>query len=159
MAALLTLGTCAALAVGGLVALLPGGGSQAGAEWPSRPVQAAVKVASDCVAGFLTISVETVGDDLDEVLACSTGEFREQYKAGMREVREAVVSNKVTSTGEVLRSGVVRAEADTVVVLLAVDAKVKNVTTPRGRQAHYRVQVDMTLVKDRWLVSKLEFVD
>ena len=122
--------------------------------------KAAAASARQLVVNFLTISASSVTKDIDEVLDGSTGDFRKQYQAGMSDVRAAVVENKVSSTGKVLRSGVVSGDADSAVVLVAVDATIKNVHTPKGRKAHYRVQVDMVYddKKDRWLVSRLDFV-
>ncbi len=122
--------------------------------------RAASAAARQVVVDFLTISAASVTRDLSQVLDGSTGEFRKQYQAGMSEVRTAVVENKVASTGRVLRSGVVSGDADSAVVLVAVDARITNVRSPKGRKAHYRVQVDMVYdeSRDRWLVSRLEFV-
>lgn len=122
--------------------------------------KAAAASARQVVVDFLTISAASVTRDLRQVLDGSTGEFRKQYEAGMSEVRTAVVENKVASTGKVLRSGVVSGDADSAVVLVAVDARITNVRSPKGRKAHYRVQVDMVYDEgsDRWLVSRLEFV-
>jgi Mce-associated membrane protein len=116
--------------------------------------------ARQVVVDFLTISAASVTRDLGQVLDGSTGEFRKQYQAGMSEVRTAVVENKVASTGKVLRSGVVSGDADSASVLVAVDARITNVRSPKGRKAHYRVQVDMVYdaETERWLVSRLEFV-
>ncbi|MGH3647458.1 MAG: hypothetical protein ACRDTM_09815 [Micromonosporaceae bacterium] len=119
--------------------------------------QAAARVT---VVDFLTISASSVDNDLKQVLQGATGEFKKQYEGGMSEVRTAVTENKVSSTGRVLRSGAVSGDADSAVVLVAVDARIKNVRTPEGRKAHYRVQVDMVYdnEQERWLVSRLEFV-
>ena len=117
--------------------------------------------ARQVVVDFLTISAKSVTRDIKQVLDGSTGEFHEQYKDGADQVRAAVVENKVDSTGKVLRSGVVSGDLDSAVVIVAVDATIKNASSPKGRKAHYRIQVDMTYDedRDRWLVSRLEFVD
>ena len=122
--------------------------------------KAAAAAARQVVVDFLTISAGSVDKDIREVLDGSTGDFRKQYQAGMPDVRTAVTENKVASTGKVLRSGVVSGDEDSAVVLVAVDATIKNVHTPKGRKAHYRVQVDLVYDgdKDRWLVSRLDFV-
>jgi Mce-associated membrane protein len=60
----------------------------------------------------------------------------------------------------VLRAGLVSGDRRHAVVLVAVDATVRNVKAPDGRPSHYRIQLD--LVRDRdsgdWLVTKLQFV-
>jgi Mce-associated membrane protein len=60
----------------------------------------------------------------------------------------------------VLRAGLRSGDLHNAVVLVAVDATVKNVHAPDGRPAHYRIQVDLTRDRDSgaWLVSRLQFV-
>ena len=53
----------------------------------------------------------------------------------------AVVDNKVDSHGTVLRAAVVSASRTSAVVLVAVDATVKNTNAPDGRLSHYRIRV------------------
>ena len=52
------------------------------------------------------------------------------------------------------------AYAHTAVVLVALDATVKNTNAPDGRLSHYRIQVSLTrdAGSGRWLVSQLQFV-
>jgi Mce-associated membrane protein len=90
----------------------------------------------------------------------ATGEFGDEYKRGMPEVRKAVVDNAVEAGATVLRAALVNGDADSATVIVAVDATIKNVKTPDGRVAHYRLQLDLALEEgsDRWRVSKLQFV-
>ena len=76
----------------------------------------------------------------------------------MPQVRAAVVDNKVDSHGTVLRAAIVSASRTTAVVLVAVDATVKNTNAPDGRLSHYRIRVTLAVQSGRWLVSKLDFV-
>lgn len=71
-----------------------------------------------------------------------------------------MVENNVESRGTVLRAGLVSGDRDSAVVLVAVDATVKNVRAPDGRLAHYRIQVDLAKRAQAggWLVSRLQFV-
>ena len=64
------------------------------------------------------------------------------------------------SKGTVLRAAVVSSNAHTAVVLVALDATVKNTNAPDGRLSHYRIQVSLTrdAGSGRWLVSQLQFV-
>lgn len=116
--------------------------------------------ARQLVVDFLTVSASSVTQDTERVLDGSTGEFRDVYRSGLAEVRTAVVENKVSSTGKVLRSAVSGGDSDSVVVLVAADVRIRNVGSPKGRKAHYRVEVDMVYDgnRDRWLASDLEFV-
>jgi Mce-associated membrane protein len=109
---------------------------------------------------FMSVSAKSVDQDLARVQLGATGEFGDEYKRGMPEVRKAVVDNAVEAGATVLRAALVNGDADSATVIVAVDATIKNVKTPDGRVAHYRLQLDLALEEgsDRWRVSKLQFV-
>jgi Mce-associated membrane protein len=122
--------------------------------------QQALATARQVTVNFVSISAATVDRDLKRIADGATGEFKDEFTRGMAQVRAAVVENRVDSRGSVLRAAVVSADRRGAVVLVAVDATVKNTSTPAGRLSHYRIQV--SLARDagsgRWLVSQLQFV-
>jgi Mce-associated membrane protein len=123
-----------------------------------RDHAAAVAAARQFTIDFVSISASTVDSDIQRVTSAATGDFAGEYTRGKTQVRAAVVENDVQSQGNVLRAGLVSGDSDSAVVLVAVDATVKNVKAPQGRPAHYRIKVDLVKEEGRWLVSKLEFV-
>jgi hypothetical protein len=122
--------------------------------------QQALAAARQTTVNFVSLSAATVDRDLQRVTAGATGDFKDEFTRGAPQVRAAVVQNNVDSHGSVLRAGLVSGDNDSAVVLVAVDATVKNVNAPQGRLSHYRIQVDVTrdAKSGRWLVSKLQFV-
>lgn len=122
--------------------------------------QAALAAAKQTTVDFVTISAATVDRDLQRVAAGATGDFREEFTRGIPQVRLAVIENQVESTGSVLRAALVSGDLDSAVVLVAVDASVKNTGAPEGRLSHYRIQVDLAVEPEsgRWLVSRLQFI-
>ncbi|GAA4574734.1 hypothetical protein GCM10023176_42440 [Micromonospora coerulea] len=120
----------------------------------------AVAAARQASVNFVSVSAASVDRDLQRVVAGATGDFRDEFTRGQAQVRTAVVENKVQSQGSVLRAGLVSGDRRHAVVLVAVDATVRNVKAPEGRASHYRIQLD--LVRDRdsgdWQVSRLQFV-
>jgi Mce-associated membrane protein len=122
--------------------------------------QQALAAARQVTVDFVSISAATVDQDLKRIADGATGEFRDEFTRDMPQVRAAVVENKVQSKGTVLRAAVVSSDARAAVVLVALDATVKNTKAPDGRLSHYRIQV--SLARDagsgRWLVSQLQFV-
>jgi Mce-associated membrane protein len=121
--------------------------------------QQALAAARQETLDFVSISASSVDRDLARIAAGATGEFSDQFTRGMSQVRQAVVENNVSSHGNVLRAGLVSGDRDSAVVLVAVDATVKNTRAPDGRVSHYRIQVDVARNKaGRWLVAKLQFI-
>jgi Mce-associated membrane protein len=120
----------------------------------------ALAAAKQTTVNFVSVSAATVDRDLQRILDGATGDFRDEFTRGQSQVRSAVVENKVDSHGTVLRSALVSGDRHSAVVLVAIDATVKNVKTPDGRASHYRIQVDVSRDPDsgKWLVSKLQFV-
>jgi Mce-associated membrane protein len=122
--------------------------------------RAAVAAATQATVDFVSISAASVDHDLQRIAAGASGDFADEFQRGLRDVRAAVVENEVQSKGTALRAALVSGDLDSAVVIVAVDATVKNKGTPNGRLSHYRIQVDMTLDGDsgRWLVSRLQFI-
>jgi Mce-associated membrane protein len=155
VSSILTVALCAALATAGVF----------GHRWYQdraleQAHQHALAAAKQTTVNFVSVSAASVDGDLQRITAGATGEFKEEFTRGQAQVRAAVVENKVESRGTVLRAGLLSGDRRSAVVLVAVDATVKNVNAPDGRPSHYRIQVDLT--KDRgsgtWLVSRLQFV-
>jgi Mce-associated membrane protein len=151
------------LAAGLVVALIALGWS--GLRWRESSQlesahQAALAAAKQTTVDFVTISASSVDADLQRIADGATGDFKDEFTRSMPQVRQAVVENQVQSTGAVLRAGLVSGDLDSAVVLVAVDASVRNVSAPDGRISHYRIQVDVALEpgSGRWLVARLQFV-
>jgi Mce-associated membrane protein len=105
-----------------------------------------------------TLDHRSVEQDLQRVLALSTGNFREEFVAGTKDLTDLVVENKAVSTGEVLEAGIVTADSDSARVLVVADSTVSNSTTEEQQVRHYRMQLDLVRRGDRWLTSALTFV-
>jgi Mce-associated membrane protein len=122
--------------------------------------QAALAAARQATVDFVSISATSVDHDLQRIAGGATGDFADEFNRGLRDVRTAVMDNEVQSQGTALRAGLISGDLDSAVVIVAVDATVKNKGAPDGRLSHYRIQVDMALDPDtgRWLVSRLQFV-
>ncbi|MDQ7904417.1 hypothetical protein RB614_07755 [Phytohabitans sp. ZYX-F-186] len=148
---------CGVLALA-LVAAVLGGYRWYGDRALDRAHEAALAAARQTAVNFVSVSASSVDRDLQRIVAGATGEFKDEFVRGQAQVRAAIVENKVESTGTVLRAGLISGDRRSAVVLVAVDATVKNVKAPDGRPSHYRIQVDVTRDGDAWLVSRLQFV-
>ncbi|MEV0646528.1 hypothetical protein AB0I28_14820 [Phytomonospora sp. NPDC050363] len=124
----------------------------------------AVSAARQHVRSFMTTAAGSVDADLDRIESVTTGTFNEEWAKQKAGLRETIVANQATSSGEILSAAVVYdnpdfpTDGDSTGVILAADARVTNVNAPDGRVVHYRVIVAMDLVDGEWLIGKLEFV-
>ena len=107
---------------------------------------------------FTTLDFESFDEDVELVLDGSTGSFREQFRAGVDDVRELVTQNESRSVGTVREAAVVTDDDDSARVLVVVDTEVTNVASQAPTPRHYRIQMDLTRTADEWLVSDLTFV-
>jgi Mce-associated membrane protein len=152
--ALLAVVLCAALAGAGVF----------GSRWYDdrtldRAHQQALAAAERTTVNFVSVSASSVDRDLQRIVDGATGDFQDEFTRGRAQVRAAIVENKVESRGTVLRAGLVSGDRRAAVVLVAIDATVRNTKSPDGRASHYRIQVDVARTgSGRWLVSRLQFV-
>jgi Mce-associated membrane protein len=122
--------------------------------------QEALAAAKQAAVNFVSISESTVDTDMQRIIDGATGDFKDQYVSNRATFKDQVVSNKASSTGTVLRAAILSNDSDSAVVLVALDATVKNTGTPDGRLSHYRMQLSMArdAGTGKWLVAQLDFV-
>ena len=118
----------------------------------------AVASAKQAMVNFYSVSASSLDRDLRRIVDGAAGDFKDQFIRGEARIRQAVVENTVESSGSVLRAGLVSGDRHHAVVLVALDATVKNTNAPDGRVSHSRIQVDMVYQSGKWLVSRLEYV-
>ena len=120
---------------------------------------AAVTAARSDVEDLLSYDYRSLDEDMARAKTESTGVFAAQYaQTAQRLAQEAKATHAIVQA-TASNPGVVSATEDQVVVLLFVDqASVKlltGATSPTTRIDQSRVQVTMTKVGGRWLVSQL----
>ena len=122
--------------------------------------QEALADAKQAAVNFVSISVSTVDADMQRIIDGSTGDFKDQYVSNKSTFRDQIVANNSSSTGTVLRAAILSSDSDSAVVLVALDATIKNSGAPDGHLSHYRMQLNMArdTGTGRWLVSQLDFV-
>lgn len=114
--------------------------------------------ARSCAVDLMSLDYRTVDRDIDRLLDRSTGSLRSQYEKGREALRRATVTNHVRSTASVLSTALAKAGPSRVVVLLAMDSRIVDDSTPKGRVAHFRVRITVVPVHGRWLASAVTFV-
>jgi len=121
--------------------------------------KAAAAAAAAEVEGLIQVSGATSQQDLAKLLDGATAEFRAELEAQADRLRKALTKNKVTATGDVVSTGVVKLEDGRATVIVAAVGTVENNQTAKSEPRNYRLRVDLQHDDDdRWLVSGLEFV-
>jgi Mce-associated membrane protein len=120
--------------------------------------KAAAAAATAEVDGLIDISGSTSKTAVDKLLAGATAEFRHDLETQADSLRKALTENKVTATGDVVSTGVVKLDDGRATVIVAAAGSVKNKQAKSGQPRNYRLKVDLQQDGGRWLVSGLEFV-
>ncbi|GAA1583800.1 MULTISPECIES: hypothetical protein [Kribbella] len=118
----------------------------------------AMKAARQLALDFTTYDYQTWDADSKRVIDDSTGQFKQEFQAGIDAVKTDVVSNKATSKGDVKEAGVVSSDKDSAQVLVIVNAVVTNTASTTGTERRYRIKLDMVREKGRWLTADLQVV-
>jgi hypothetical protein len=120
--------------------------------------EAALKAARSEVLALTTLSATSSDADIARILRGATRSFRDQFEDQAKAFRSALVTSKVTSTGEIASAGLTRLKSDSAQVVVAATGTVSNKDTPQAKPRNYRLRVDLEKVGGRWLVSGMEFV-
>lgn len=120
---------------------------------------AASKAARAETLAFMDVDYRSMDPRMAKVVAGATGQFRSEYQASTPQLKSAVVSQQSVSKGKVLSVAVSTLDQDSAVVFVAADSAVSNKSTGAKTQPrYYRLQMDLTKVRGRWLVDELQFV-
>lgn len=136
------------------------------AEEPALPAEgdpdlyaAVLEAAEEQAEAFVNVRYDDVDASIDAVLDGATGEFEEQYESSTSSVRRVLRQNRSVQEGEVVWAGVVDADAESAVVIVATQGTLANKATDDQPVARsFRLRLQLTLVEDRWLTDDLQFV-
>jgi Mce-associated membrane protein len=120
--------------------------------------QSALQVARQVAVDLTTVSKDSAQQDVRRLMDMATGSFKDQFAQQAQVFSKVVQQASVTARGTVAEAGVSSVDGDTVTVLAAVSATVRNADAPDGEQRQYRMRMQLHHEGDRWLVSDLEFV-
>lgn len=140
---------------------------QGGAAVPgSTPAEARAQEYSDISSAarvetlaFLAIDHTRMDVLTARVLAGATGDFKKQYQASLKALKDAAISQQSVSKGHVDQIGLSDVGPDTATAFVAAGSKVQNTGT-KGlvEDRSWRIKLSMAKVGSHWQVSQLEFV-
>ncbi|MED5810826.1 DUF3329 domain-containing protein [Mycolicibacterium sp. 050232] len=118
--------------------------------------EAALAAAQQFATALTSINTNAIDNDFQQVIAGSTGDFKDTYSQSAGQLRQVLIDNKAASKGSVTDAAIKSASKDQVDVLLFVDQQISNTARPEPREDRSRVAVTMKLVDGRWLASHVE---
>ncbi|MEV0335837.1 hypothetical protein [Nocardia sp. NPDC050717] len=116
------------------------------------------ETARQAVLNLTTIRAQTAKEDIDRILSVASGDFKTEFDGRVDPFMEVVKQANVVSTGEVVESGIVTADAESAQVLVAAKQTVSNNGSPEPQSRQYRFRVTVTNADSGMTVSKVEFV-
>jgi Mce-associated membrane protein len=118
----------------------------------------AVAVARQQAINFFSLDHRHIDDDLDRVLALSTGEFKDQYAKERDRIEKSATKRKVVITANVADDAVALEyqHGDRAQALVAIDAVAGGKNEPQTHR--YRVRMNLRHVDGEWLVSDIKQV-
>lgn len=117
-----------------------------------------LSTARAAAVNLVTLRYSSARDDLDRILASTTGDFRNQFSDVSGSFEKVLGDGQVDSTGQVNEAGVVTSDENAATVLAAVTSTVKNTEAPDGEERTYRMKISLEHIDESWLVSNVEFV-
>ncbi|UGT53115.1 hypothetical protein [Nocardia asteroides] len=116
------------------------------------------ETARQAVLNLTTIRAQTAKEDIDRILSVASGDFKTEFDGRVDPFMEVVKQANVVSSGEVVESGIVSADADSAQVLVAAKQTVSNNGSPEPQSRQYRFRVTVSNADSGMTVSKVEFV-
>jgi len=118
--------------------------------------QAALAAAKDYAITLTTLDTADIDGNYARALDGATGQFKDAYSLGAKQLRQILIDNKATGRGIVLDAAVKAATTTRVEVLLFVDQSITNAVRSEPRIDRNRIQMTMELVDHRWLASQVD---
>jgi hypothetical protein len=156
--------TVLAAALGVLLVLLL---AALGYLWTTRPASSSVRVADypqaleaarSAVVDLTSFDYLTLDDDVRQIQAVTTGDLRTESTDKLNQNRksiedsQAVVNTKVLENG----AGVTKATSNAATVVMVIETTQKTKAGPQAQVTRFRIEVQMTKIKGRWLMSGIQ---
>ena len=130
--------------------------------WVTRPGDSAVRT-DDYVgalqaarAGIVDVAsfdYVTLDDDIEQIRNVTTGDLREESVAQLDERRQQITDAQAVVNTTVVGAAVGSADDDSATVFAVLQSTQQTSTSTQAQVQRYRVEIDLTRVDGRWLLS------
>jgi Mce-associated membrane protein len=120
--------------------------------------QAALAAAKDYAVVLTTLDTADIDGNYARALDGATGQFKDAYTLGAKQLRQILIDNKASGKGIVLDAALKSAAPNRVEVLLFVDQSITNAVRSEPRLDRNRIQMTMERIDERWLASRVDLI-
>lgn len=120
--------------------------------------QAALAAAKDYAVVLTTLDTADIDGNYARALDGATGQFKDAYTLGAKQLRQILIDNKASGKGIVLDAALKSAATNRVEVLLFVDQSITNAVRSEPRLDRNRIQMTMERIDKRWLASRVDLI-
>ena len=117
-----------------------------------------VQTAKQAVLNLTHISADTAPQDIDRVLAVSSGELKNEYAQRKDAYAQVVQQAKVNANGEVIESAIESQDDSSAKVMVAAKQTLTNAGTQQPQERYYRFRVTVVHDDKGTTASSVEFV-
>jgi Mce-associated membrane protein len=118
----------------------------------------ALEAAQRYIVKLTNIDADTIEGKSADILDGATGEFKDRYGKGGRQLHQVLSDNRAVARGTVVESWVKTATPSKAVILMFIDQAVRVHNSPIPTIERSRVKMVMSKVNGRWLASKVRVI-
>jgi serine/threonine-protein kinase len=127
---------------------------------PSTPQwQPYVDAAKGFAQGLVSVSADSIDQDIARTLNGTTGAFHDKLSDGAADLKRKIVGDGTKTVATVTDAGIQTFDDDKAVVLVSVNTKTTNNTNAPRQDAVQRLAVTMVSTPEGYKASSVEFVD
>ncbi|MGY1986706.1 hypothetical protein ACI792_10805 [Blastococcus sp. SYSU DS0669] len=115
----------------------------------------ALQAARAHVVDLTSFDHVTLDEDIRQIEQVATGELGEETIAQLEARRQQIVESEAVVSTEVVGAGVTRADEDEAAALLVIESTQKSNVDEQAQLLRYRIEVELTKVDGRWLLSAI----
>jgi Mce-associated membrane protein len=134
----------------------------AGFLWFTRPATSSIKTtdyvsvleaARSGVVDLTSFDYLTLDDDLRQIKNVSTGDLRKESTDTLNKNRKTITDSQAVVSTKIIGAGVTKADSSNGTVVLVIETTQKSKASTQAQVTRYRIEVQMTKVGGRWLLS------
>ena len=120
---------------------------------------AALTAARQVLINAYSIDYRSVSKDYQRFLDGTSGDLHNQLIAGKSKFVQTVQTTHTHESAQIVDAGLVRFDADSATVAIALNSPLTSVTVTKAQTRSYRTEVDVALVHGDWLATAIRQVD